>query len=381
MQYLVAESKDHPTPSVMESRQWWDRLLPLLIFLVAVGVVGAYFVPSYPTLAIPIGVLLVGCALAQSYISIRASKALQDPFPVERTSNSSGWPKKRKKMQYKLVSLNMSSSFLMFSGGTLLLSHFRVGYTSSSDLPFAFSVVSLIYVTLFAILWRRNNSPTALERWLDSGAGFVVFMLLSLAFYGLSVWVLAFEFPKWAATGRSSSWSQLYDLAHTQARRIDDSAVLESVSARVMYLAPEPYSSERTPMSVEFDFVGQSSGLINVEVVDTNPPRLKSAYNWEWARQMTKTSEEIAHLKSIEPLQKLAPREIFRLTEQEALQLAEVENLNLRPTMNLFLGCDCNAKYGVPLAWEVWYYSPDFDQQLGFIVDASTGRVLQKTVK
>ncbi len=77
---------------------------------------------------------------------------------------------------------------------------------------------------------------------------------------------------------------------------------------------------------------------------------------------------------------KLAPREVWRLTEEEGQAYAKVEASTVTPRLSIYLHHNWQEQFGVPSGWNVeyWVDNPGDFSSLHLRVDGGTGRVVAR---
>jgi hypothetical protein len=356
-----------------EGQDRWYKLMPVLTLVLGLAAIGAYYVPAYPDLGLPLGMLLIACWLCLLARSLYMTRAVQRSQPGP-ASWSYFAPMSQKTRTFTDLLLPTSMTMVLFSGVQMIFVTLSHDYTA--DLSFAFSVAGFLCIGFATLLSAPAVRDTAFVRWLAKPVTGLIFSVgIFVLVIGLSLFI-TFEGPRYLTVGPAASQSQLFAFARTQAARIDKAAVLSSVRAGIMYKAPGPYSPDKTPMSVNFSFLGPTSGYIDVEVLDTDPPRLQRISNSEYDLDIPPV-EQVSLLKAVEADLKIGPRDVYRLTEPEAQRVAQRKGITLQLSMNAYLGCKCKEQYGVPLTWEVRYFASVFETELRSIVDASSGKVLQ----
>ncbi|HEX8597334.1 MAG TPA: hypothetical protein VF952_02350 [Chloroflexia bacterium] len=380
MHYSAASDKEAQAPArpYAYDHPWWRRLLPLLSLVLGLATIGIYYVPAYPDLALPVTILLLSCTASLItlvfYIFFSSDRLLKrsDGFDVEDVSPA--LPVARKHLEFRAVLIPMSISTTASATIQMVIAAWTNEY--SFDLALALSLMSFLSFSLVAIPGSRRNRATIMNPWMSRPALSVLPFLAVYILMMISSGFIAFQAPRYLPAGPAASWPRLLEFARTQAARIDKDVVLSSVRARIMYDAPEPHTAEKTPMSVDFHFLGSSKGDITVEVLDADPPRLRRISNPDYAREVP-DQERVSRLELLEGGLKLSPREVYELTEQEAQRFAQEKGITLKPSLVTYLDHNSQQKYGVPVIWEVRYYSENFDTAFSLIVDASTGKVLQ----
>ena len=385
MRYSVADDDNEAEAKVAAGTMGlgsWHKLLPVMTLVLGVASVGAWYVPVYPDLGLPVGIFLVIGWLCLLALSIDKARVMQKSMQRGSEYGSTIARTGRNTLTYREIMfptgflLSTGMAMALFAGTYMIFGVLRNDY--AVDLSLGFSVAAFLCIGVVALLSSPPVRATAFARWLARPVVRVIFGLgLFILVAGLS-WFLGLRAYRFLTTGPAASQPQLFEFAKKQASRVDNAVILNSVSAGIMYDAPGPYSPDRTPMSVDFRFLAPSGEIILVEVLDTDPPRLRRITNLDY-NLAALTPERLSLPETLEASLKLGPRQVYQLTAPAAERFAQSKGLTLQPSLRTYLECNCQEQFGVPLIWEVGYRSPEFKTELSFIVDASTGNVLHST--
>ncbi|HET9495201.1 MAG TPA: hypothetical protein VFR15_13310 [Chloroflexia bacterium] len=253
--------------------------------------------------------------------------------------------------------------------------------------------------------YERKRKPD-LVTWLSIGA---LVLFLGVCGFGLILWtngdkigcalIQCDENP----VGMPAPWAEIVAAADEAAQKASPDAVLDGVSAKPLAHWAKGWSVDKS-LEVSFRYVDPNGQTLYVDMRDTDPAATVDAWGPAVDRRLRGGSEtsEISR-QTYERLKtdaarrrdallqvRVSPRQAEALTWKEGLAEARNDNTEIAPRIYLELGYD-SENAGKPLTWRVQYspvpaerppglldFSSIFAQSSAFIIDATTGEVLER---
>jgi hypothetical protein len=347
-----------------------------------------YIWPSYLNLS-PIflaWMVLVGAAFW--YVAVQVGNVLKTPEYRTVTLKPDGTPTTLQKRRFANSMIKAAMVMALYAMVQGIVYVITGNYESTGWYIFLPLFAALVFVTLFVVVWPGR--AWRLEAWLDTYPGFWVTVLV-IAVVLLGSAAATWQIPAQAVQGPPASWSELLQFAQREAKKVDKDAVLEMVMARPPYRADRPYNPQSTAFEVSFTFLRPNGSGIEVEVLDTNSPRLQSVKTDQYSRAIeedtTIPQETVAEYETKLSHVQLSPRDAYRITEQEGLAFAREEAPGTPPAGNIldvsigmFLHHDWQTKFGTPTGWNITYWLTSSDSALHLRVDGASGQIVDREV-
>jgi hypothetical protein len=375
-------------PADGHARGWWERYLLLLIPLLLITMYLVYIWPSYLDLS-PIflaWMVLVGATFL--YVSVQVEDVLKTSEYRTLALKPDGTPVTLRKRRFASSMIKAATVMALYALVQGIAYRVTGNYESTGWYIFLPLIAALVFVTLFVLMWPGRASQ--LEAWMDTYSGFWVTVLVIVAVL-LGSAAATWQIPAQAVQGPPASWSELLQFAQREAENVDKGAVLESVRARPPYRADRPYSPQSTAFEVKFTFLRPNGSGIEVEVLDTNPPRLQSVKKDQYSRVIesdtTLPQETVSEYMAKVSHVKISPRDAYRITEHEGLAFARQEAPSAPPGSNIldvsigmYFDHDWQTKFGTPTGWNITYWLTGESDTLHLRVDGASGQVVDREI-
>lgn len=359
-------------PSDQRPLEWWERWRVLLPIMILLCLIGQFIAPMLPDVYPVLVVSLIATLASLGYAYWRVSKILpwsKEP-QIEYTQDG---PKVVRRPRRTIYSFALSPvNLLLYSTLTMIFRSIDVSqYTS-----LAFNLCALLASILFVFLWPSNMAK--LERFNRNNLLFAVLLVGQAVAFIIIYASVFYGIPRLLA-GPPASWPNLVAFAQREADKVTNDARLMLVRSSKNFYVATP-SDANFPMKVSFYF-STSDQPIEVNVVDTNPPRLISVHDTSLIGP-AETSEVLNITRRIASIA-LGPRDLYLQTESEARQFAidhHSDPSDLIVNASLYLSQDYQAKRGAETIWTIDYIyrTPTGLLSLDFTADASTGKIIDR---
>jgi hypothetical protein len=370
-------------PETRHTPEWWEPFVGFSLLLIGLAWVGAYLLPSYPSIVPYVAAWFVLVSVILWFLFVRVQNVLKLPMYREVTYKANGTPVVKQERRFVLFMARIPVHLTLLSALQVIFATWRRDYEFVIWSIGLYLPLALLAAGVFTLLWPKR--PSKIEQWLDTYLGWWATVLLStvlIAGMALMLFnvrsILSAPSSIWSA--HSASWSTLYSFAREQAVSIDKDAVLESVIGGPPYYASEPYSSQTTPFELDFTFRRPAGGSIRVDVLDVDPPRLQKVISpWSFYSHHFST-DELSDLDRKAAYIKLSPREVYSMTEVLGIEYGKEQGSAVAPHVNMFLDHDWSESFGVPAGWNMEYSATDLDKahSLYLRVDGATGKVVNE---
>lgn len=169
-----------------------------------------------------------------------------------------------------------------------------------------------------------------------------------------------------------STWSEQVAFAERSAKEIDPDAILFSVDANL-----DRSDRVEGPISYTFRFMRPSGLAIELQVLDTIPPRIVNSVPENGSGNAnTRVQANRELFEDAIQIVTVGPREVLNITKQQGLRFSRDNNVLLNPRMTLHMGEEIQKLFGTPAIWIVNYISSG--EELYICIDPSSGAIVRE---